>query len=87
MSEKKSRRHRVHVVPSISIVFEEMVTCDLYFPLVRRKEITQRAFDVVVEYEDVDLDSQKKVRTTRILCLESSPTAGLRAGGELNTEY
>ena len=31
----------------IPLVFEEMVTCDLYFPLVRRKGITQRAIDVI----------------------------------------
>jgi len=75
-------------VASISTVFEEMLTWDLHFPLVRWKEITQRAIEVVVENEDVDdLDSQKKVRTTRILCLESSPIASLRAGGELKTEY
>jgi len=55
---------RVHVVASISTVFEEMVTCDLYFPLVRRKEITQRAFDVV-EYEDVEPDPQESASITR----------------------
>jgi len=67
----------VHVVASISIVFEEKVAWDLHFPLVRRKEITQRAFDAIVKCEDVDLDSERKVRTTRILCLESSPIASL----------
>lgn len=41
----------MHVVASISTVFEEEVTCDLYFPLVRWKEITQRAIDVVVDYD------------------------------------
>jgi len=72
-------------VAPISTVFEEKIARDLYFPLVRWKEMTQRAFDAIVKYEDVDLDSQKKVRTTRILCLESSPIAGKL--GELKTEY
>ena len=67
----------MHVVASISTVFEEeMVTWDLHFPLVRRKEMTQRAIDVI-EYEDVDLDSQEKVPTTRILCLGGSAITAL----------
>ncbi len=34
----------------ITIVFEEDHR-DLFFPLVRRREITQRAFDVVIDYD------------------------------------
>jgi len=53
----------VHVVPSISTVFEEMVAWDLYFPLERWKEITQRAFDVI-EYEDVDPARREVITAT-----------------------
>jgi len=55
----------VHIVPSISTVFEEMVTCDLYFPLVRWKEITQRAIDVVVDFQHVQLTPKKRTWMTR----------------------
>lgn len=54
----------MHVVASISIVFEEMVTWDLHFPLVPWKDMTQWAIDVI-EYEDVEPDPQESASITR----------------------